>query len=54
MRYMQKAAVALHYDRIWFSYDNFTDLRDDTAVPGEEVPFSFEADVIKVLFTVWY
>ena len=53
-RYVDKAALSLRYDRIWFSYDNFTDLRDLSTVPGEENLFSFEADVFKVLFTVWY
>ena len=52
--WLDRAALSLQWNRIWFSYDNFSDLTDTTAAPGEESLYDFEADVIKVLFTVWY
>jgi hypothetical protein len=53
-RYLDRSAVSLQYDRLMFDYDNFSDLTDVTAVAGEEALYDFEADVIKVLFTIWY
>ena len=38
----------------WFSYDDFRNLNDVTAIPGDEALYDFEADVYKLLFTVWY
>ncbi len=49
-----RAAVTLQWDHIWFSYDNFTDLRVDAAIAGEEPTYDFEADVYKLVFTLWY
>ena len=51
---IDRAAVSLHYDRIWFNYDNFNDLRDETVIPGQEAQYEFQANVFKLLFTVWY
>lgn len=51
---VDKLALTLQWDRIWFNYDNFTDLRQVTAVPGEEVLYELEADVVKLVFTLWY
>jgi Protein of unknown function (DUF3570) len=53
-QWLDRAALSLQWDRIWFSYDNFTDLTDETTVAGQERLYDFEADVIKVLFTLWY
>jgi hypothetical protein len=53
-RLMDKSAVSLQWDRIYFDYDNFSDLTDVTATPGEEELYRFNADVIKLLFTIWY
>ncbi|MEH6581566.1 MAG: DUF3570 domain-containing protein [Halioglobus sp.] len=53
-RWTDRAGVSLQLDRIWFSYDNFSDLTDVDAEPGTESLYEFEADVIKLLFTVWY
>jgi hypothetical protein len=53
-RYLDRSAVSLQYDRILFDYDNFSDLTDSTAVAGEEALYDFNADVIKLLFTLWY
>ncbi len=51
---MDKLGVSLQYDFIMLDYDNFSDLRDTEALPGEERLFDMDADVIKVLFTLWY
>ena len=53
-RWADRVALSLQWDRIWFSYNNFTDLTDENATPGEESLYEFEADVFKILFTVWY
>jgi Protein of unknown function (DUF3570) len=52
--YADKAAVTLQYDRLSFDYDNFSDLTDDAGSPGEEKLYAFDADVFKLIFTVWY
>ena len=51
---LDKAALTLQWDHIWFSYDNFSDLTDITSPVGQENLYDFEADVIKVVFTLWY
>lgn len=51
---MDKLGISLQYDFIMLEYDNFSDLRDTEALPGEERLFDMDADVIKVLFTLWY
>lgn len=53
-RYLDRSSVSLQYDRIFFDYDDFSNLNDTTAVAGEEALYDFSADVIKVLFTLWY
>ncbi len=52
-QYIDRAAIGLHWDYIEFEYNNF---RDATAggVAGEEPLYSFEADVIRAYFSVWY
>tara|TARA_R110002110_G_scaffold415561_2_gene650920 strand:+ start:136325 stop:137479 length:1155 start_codon:yes stop_codon:yes gene_type:complete len=52
--FIDRAAVGLQWDHLWFEYDNFSDLTRTTAIPGEEPLYSLEANVYKVLFTVWY
>ena len=51
---MDKIALTLHYDYLKLEYDNFSDLRDTEALPGEERLFDMDADVFKALFTIWY
>lgn len=51
---VDKAAFTLQWDHIWFSYDNFRDITDKEAAVGEEPLYDFDADVIKVIFTLWY
>lgn len=54
IQWIDKGAVSLQWDRIFFSYDNFTDLSDPNTAVGDEELYDFEADVFKVLFTIWY
>lgn len=49
-----RMAFTVQWDHIWFDYDNFSDLRVTTDIPGEEPTYDFEADVFKVFFTLWY
>ena len=51
---LDRAALTLQWDHIWFDYDNFSDLTDKSAAVGEEALYEFEADVIKLVFTLWY
>lgn len=53
-RYAYKAGISLQYDRIAFDYDNFSDLTEEGFLPGDEPSYSFDADVYKILFTLWY
>ena len=53
-RYVDRASFSLQWDRIWFNYDDFRNLNNVTAIPGDEALYDFEADVYKLLFTVWY
>ncbi len=53
-RFVDKAAVTFQWDRIFFDYDNFTDLTQSSDIPGQEPLYDFEADVIKLVFTLWY
>ena len=49
-----KARLTAFWDHIFFDYENFSDLRVEGVLPGEEPNFEFQADVIQVLFSVWY
>lgn len=51
---IDRAGVTLEWDHIWFEYDNFTDLRVTDVAVGEEPTYQFEADVVKLVFTLWY
>ncbi|GAB5452809.1 MAG: hypothetical protein Hals2KO_31370 [Halioglobus sp.] len=53
-RMFEKGALTLQWDHIWFEYDNFSDLRVEVDVPGTEPAYELEADVIKIIFTLWY
>jgi hypothetical protein len=53
-RFMDKAALTFQWDHLMFDYDNFTDLRESTTIPGQEPLYDLDADVYKAVFTVWY
>ena len=53
-RMLEKVAFTAQWDHIWFNYDDFRDLRDQADLPGGESLYELEADVYKLIFTVWY
>jgi hypothetical protein len=53
-RLMDRSAISLQWDKIYFDYEDFSDLTDITAPPGQERLYEFNADVVKLLLTVWY
>lgn len=50
---IDKSSINLQYDWIQFEYDNFRDIRE-SAIPGEEPLYNFDANVIRLFFSVWY
>lgn len=53
-RLIEKGAISLNYDLIQFDYNNFRDLTQEGYAPGEEPLYSFDADVVRLFFTLWY
>lgn len=51
--HIDKATLNLKYDRIWFQYDNFSDVRDGLAPPAAP-GYDFTADVFQIYGSVWY
>lgn len=51
--YIDKATLNFRYDRIWFDYDNFSDVRNATD-PAAVPTYEFEADVIQIFGSIWY
>lgn len=54
--FVERSAISLDYERILFNYDEFRDAReaDAGAAPGEESLFSFEANVVQMMLSVWF
>ncbi|MEE4302422.1 MAG: DUF3570 domain-containing protein [Pseudomonadales bacterium] len=48
-----RSVLNLSWERVMFDYSEFRDVRTGGA-PGEEDPFSFEADVVQSMITVWF
>lgn len=51
---IDRVGATFQWDHIWFDYDDFTDLRVATDLPGQEPTYDFEADIYKFIFTLWY
>lgn len=51
---LDRSTVSLQWDHITFDYDNFRNLTDTDSAVGEESLYNFDADVIKLFFSVWY
>ncbi len=49
-----RGSVNLFYDYIFFSYDDFRDLRVTGVEPGTEPFFSFNASVVQAFFSLWF
>ena len=50
---IDSSTINLQWDRISFSYDNFRDITAGGPI-GEEPLYSFDADVIRLYFSIWY
>jgi len=48
-----KSSINLQYDFIQFDYDNFRDIRN-SSTPGDEPLYSFDANVLRLFFSIWY
>jgi hypothetical protein len=53
-RFIDKASLNLAYDHIWFDYEDFRDLRDNSAPPGKEKLYSFSANVAQLFLSIWF
>jgi hypothetical protein len=52
-----KGSVSFRYELMDFQYDNFTDLDpgpDESPNPNYLQPFSFDAEVFQLYFSIWY
>ncbi|MEO1582283.1 MAG: DUF3570 domain-containing protein [Pseudomonadota bacterium] len=54
MGFVDRGRLSLFWDRMLIDYENFRDLRDTAALPGEERLFSLEADVVQLFISFWY
>ena len=50
---IETSKLSFQWDHIQFDYNNFTDL-NSSDITGQEQLYSFDADVIKVFFSIWY
>jgi hypothetical protein len=53
-RGIDRGSLNLAYDRIWFDYDDFRDLRVPVAVAGTEPLYNFSADVVQLFVSLWF
>ncbi len=51
---LDKGSVNLVWDHIFFSYDDFRDLRVTGVTPGSEPLYDFSADVVQLFLSVWF
>ncbi|UCG71937.1 MAG: DUF3570 domain-containing protein [Chromatiales bacterium] len=53
--FLEKGTLNVFYDHVWFSYDDFRDLRNNTGViPGQEPTYEFEADILQLFVSFWF
>lgn len=53
-KFVDRGSVNLFYDHISFDYEDFRDLRQQRAVPGEEPTYGFDADVLQLFVSFWF
>ncbi len=53
-RGIDRGTLNFAYDRIWFDYDDFRDLRVTDVDAGEEPLYSFSADVLQLYLSLWF
>lgn len=51
--FIDKGSINLAWDRIQFDYDDFRDITANPTTVGDRM-YSFDADVIRLYFSVWY
>lgn len=53
-RFINKGSLTLQYDRIFFDYSDYRDIRQQTTMPGEEPLYDFTASVWQAYVSIWY
>ena len=55
-RMLDKATISFYYDRIFFDYKDFSDLRYGAPqyLPGQEPLYNFSSDVFQLFFSIWF
>ncbi len=51
--YIDRATLNFSYDRIWFQYEDFSDVRGGV-IPPAASEYDFTADVVQVFGSIWY
>ena len=51
---LDRVSLNASWDHIWFSYDNFRDVRDNGSAPGKEELYEFDADVLQLFVSAWF
>lgn len=53
-KFIEHGSLNFSYDYIHFDYDDFRDLRDESAPVGDEELYSFGANILKAYLSIWY
>ena len=53
-RFIDKGSLTLKYDRIFFDYSDYRDIRQQTAIAGGEPLYDFTANVWQAFVSIWY
>lgn len=51
---LSKGSFTVKYNRIFFDYSDFRDIREQAAAPGDEPLYNFAASVWQAYLSVWY
>ena len=51
--YIDKATLNFNYDHIWFSYNDFSDVRNGS-IPPQAPEYDFDADIVQLFGSIWY
>jgi hypothetical protein len=52
--FIDKGSINMFFDRIWYDYQDFRDLRDTSAPVGKEKLYSFSANVAQLFLSIWF
>ena len=52
-KFIERGSVSVFYDRMEFEYEDFRDLTQPAALPGQEPLYDFGADVLQVFVSFW-